>query len=744
VGGVASINTLFDPLTANIPTYMWVSSAPLVNGYTEGKATFALKGGLVNSAANLGGSIGQFNLTFNFDTSLADVSLVASAHQTGGGTRIYTAQGTGLQVGLINSGITIDHISTTSSTGIAGECSAGCETNIAALFSGDHNAQIGAGFHIETMSGTTLAYGVAALNKTSYTAPTPNTIPVLPDSVVDNNPNSLYYYAPAYNVLGAVCSDSGCVVGDINIGMGASFDRSAGANRGSLLTVKQAIDQQGTMVENQSFDRGSLTASNVGKSGDLSWGRLGDGSTSISSAFDNGANNGLSTSRSLIYIVGSSPLSLPATGAAKYSYKGGDNDSGATVNKFDMTFNFDLATVNLDAALQVGSNTVTLRTKDIAGQLGPVGMAFVGGSTLVSASFAIDPTMIQVTDGGSCTAGNNNCVANVKGYFAGAQSSQLGVYYDITGVSLVSKISGVAALDSAGNVLPAPSTIPQPSRGYSVSYSYAGGSGMAAGNDWSGSFGENEITSQRQIFDTNGMLQQSWGEVCVLCDSAVSSVETASRGYTPSTPLAVTPLLNWGRWVGAGVNGSAITVEGVDETLGAGKYLHYITGVATSAAVFQAGTYNNLEATYLFKGGTAATGSDGSTGSIVAGSSIRAVFGSDITQLGLNIGVKMDGSDGAIYRLESGLGTPNSALQVVGSSFNQSNLIVNNAGTGNACASNGCMADINGFFAGQQAQQIGLSYHINDNSIYTPRTVDGVGAFVRPAMTAYNSNNPVD
>jgi carbon monoxide dehydrogenase subunit G len=58
-------------------------------------------------------------------------------------------------------------------------------------------------------------------------------------------------------------------------------------------------------------------------------------------------------------------------------------------------------------------------------------------------------------------------------------------------------------------------------------------------------------------------------------------------------------------------------------------------------------------------------------------------------------------------------------------SSNSGQLTVN--GTGGACSSS-CSSNVGGFFAGQQAQQIGLSYHVSDA---IKGNLEGVGAFGR-------------
>lgn len=725
--GSSTTNTLFSgegQLVLNSNQFQpWITGAPLSTGYNIGSATYSLQNGPSDGVARNDygmGHLNSFNLTYHFSTNLVDLAMEASVYNSQYESVTYVASGNGLSTSLSTDGtFQLSGVSTSASTG-TGLCLSGCSTDINAFFSGSANAQIGASYRINDSSGPG-AYGIAALGQDGYTPP--NTAITLQDSVLDEQ-NPLYYYSPAYSLLGVSCYEGICNSSAINIGMGASFDQGEGSARGGLISVGQAVDE-GSVYESPRFDIGTLKTVSIGTQDALSWGEFTDGSTNNAEIFDIYSPLTLGQGDYLPYIIGLSPTELPVTGAATYSYipgsGSGRNAQGdlASVSQFDITFNFDLATIDLFLALSVGGSSYTVTSN------GPHGSMYVGGSSPYSTVFEMDSSVLSVNGSGICSSGT--CTASIRGFLAGATGSQMGAYYGIDSGNEDMLVRGVAGLTSTG--LNQPASQLSDGKGYSVAFSFFDGSTIAGGNDWSGSGYSDE--SQNQTFDANGGLTQStWntGEgVVTTLDLGSATVDQSSLGRSQPSAIAAAPLLDWGRWY-AGPSGASITADAESRTLDDDTYLHYITGVMTSAAVFQAGTFAGTEATYNYVGGTTATGSDGNTSNSVNGW-LKVNFGSDYSQLSLDLNIAMSDSTG--YNLTN----TGEGINFSGPSFVASGSSLSVTGSGASCTGPGtCSGNISGFFAGQQAQQIGLAYHIQDDGV-TNRTVDGVAAFERGGFT---------
>lgn len=206
-----------------------------------------------------------------------------------------------------------------------------------------------------------------------------------------------------------------------------------------------------------------------------------------------------------------------------------------------------------------------------------------------------------------------------------------------------------------------------------------------------------------------------------LMTTAVDSIGNTrmDRQDALATDAGQVGALKWGRWYTSG--SSPITLDGSPVEIGSTDSLHYIVGPMTPHDAISSAYGQNTTATYTYQGGTPATGNDGTLGSVTAGSTLTITFFS-IPTLTMDIGIDM--ASGNDYQIG---GSAQLSLDSSASKFI--------ASTGTSCSynfgSSSCSASISGFFAGEQAQQIGLGYNINDGS----RVVTGAAAFGSGGIT---------
>lgn len=699
-GGVAAIDQLFNA-SSGLPTRQWIAGIPTSagsTGYTVGQATYSKQGGMVNGTAfNLGGSLDKFDLTYYFSDARADVDLQATVN-TATAPVTFFAKGRGLSdLGVMSSLIEINDISTTSTL-----CSSGCTTNIQAFFVGDQNAQIGAGFHIYNVAAPTtpLAYGVAALGKTNYSAPSPK------DSTYTGS-----YFDPAYAFVGNTCNSVSCDIGNVAMNVGLTFNAETGA-------LHKIDSESGSFTFNS--ERQFLSKS-VGTNGDLDWGILYDGALPTGGVFTEYGSSPIGQQDVLPYIVGKMPVFVPVTGSATYSLVGGAAafntglamTGGASISSFDITFNFDFGTIDVLANLASEGSTYQISSN------GPQGLSTIGLSVQESLSFSLGSLSVTTDNTVACGTEADECGANIKGFFAGNNADQLGVYFNVAHNTGTPVITGVAGLKTLGNT--APPALPESGNGYTVAYSRPYESNVLGGSNWVDLALEEGLN---QTFDSNGLLTKSIGTAqgfVALDKGSLSGGDTGSTAIEPG--MSAAPLLHWGRWYGD--SNVTPTINGSPSTLNAGEYLHYVTGAITNSTVFSQGLLagaNGTTATYTYAGGTQATGTDGSVGDLSG--SIAVSFLPAGASLSLNLAVDM--SDANSTRFEITNATP---IEVAGARFMADSQLTVTTSAGNNC-STGCMANVSGFFAGQQAQQIGLSYNIQDDT----RQISGAGAFARGAI----------
>ncbi|MDI1301652.1 MAG: FecR family protein [bacterium] len=265
-------------------------------------------------------------------------------------------------------------------------------------------------------------------------------------------------------------------------------------------------------------------------------------------------------------------------------------------------------------------------------------------------------------------------------------------------------------------------TIAPDAAGYSLAYANPGNS-VAPGSSgfMGGYYAAGADSSLTNTYDSQGLV------------SAASNPngQNLARNAAIATDTGSSGSLNWGRWTKGD-----ISINGSATTLGANDSLHYVTGPMTPASAFLA-FKPGASATYSLSGGTTATGNDGSTGTLGGNSKIMVSFGATPT-VAIDLDVAMKNSSGASlgnYTLSTLTPVSNLAVDYANTSATgtASFAATGISAGGTACASAGaCSGNISGFFSGQQAQQIGLGYHISDLG----RVVDGAAAFTRGAITA--------
>jgi hypothetical protein len=488
------------------------------------------------------------------------------------------------------------------------------------------------------------------------------------------------------------------------------------------------------------FDSGTLQFASTGGTGSLAWGEFTNGDSAVNNVFET-CNDGcffepvsLTDQDFVPYIVGLAPVSNVGRGTGIYTYQGGTpvrNDFGhvGAITQFVIEVDFDFSTLDLSLGLAMPSlmDAGATNNYSVGTQNGPIAIANLSAGS----SFNLDSSVLDVADtDGTCGSGSSFCNANISGFFAGTNSTQIGAAYEINNYSAASEtISGVAALGLYNNYLP---TAAVSGPGYALTYaktSSAGSDNAFFGYDSVN--GKSALTNTFDTSGTSGMLQADQTTVSgTITRLASDTAQITNNGHISA--------LDWGRWY----NGN-ITVDDVTETLNVTPFqtLHYITGPMTQPGYFSNVTTqygSGATAVYTFQGGTTATGSDGSLGTITSTSALTVAFFSNPT-VTVNLGINMSGGTGnsGLYQINSGPISSN-LFSLNQPSFGATNLSV----TGSACAvSSGCgaTANIHGFFAGAQAQQIGLSYQIVDSG----RTVNGVGAFARGTITPPTTLSPV-
>ncbi|MFN3587407.1 MAG: hypothetical protein ACK4UT_07880, partial [Moraxellaceae bacterium] len=539
------------------------------------------------------------------------------------------------------------------------------------FFSGSLNSQVGVSYGMFGMDGgSTAIKGVAALGKDSYVAPGVS----LPDSTGFD-----------YAVL--ACNDGYCFEPAV---IKAYFDQN-GLTSGAVGTLLSAEYDTGNAIEPY-FARGTLSPVDITTQNGLNWGEFTNGSTSVGNLFGGDPDVTVPNSTYVPYIIGQMSAHGFLTGRASYTYQGGTAPRSTlggtgTLNAFNLTFDFDFNSVDAAFEVAMGSNTYNVVTQ------GPRGLSYLddgGRFALYNESFLVN--------GAAC--GSGAPCALIGGFFAGTGGNQIGVSYEISGTA-DGDITGVAALGSP-TVIAGPSPTPVARNGYSIITSdTVNGTSYPIGQPLTYPDYDGSLTN---TYDGSGALLQ-----------AVGDGETGGllRNSALADSVGRNGNLDWGRWYGNGVTISGFYSSST--TLNTNQSLHYVTGPMSRGgtlddivAAFGAG----VSATYNLAGGTTATSSDGRTGTLSG--SLVVTHNMGTTDIAADLALAM--SSGNSYAMSGNLGLANYVSYFGG----------NLACTG---PSNGCTATVTGFFAGQQAQQVGLGYQVTDSD--TTSITNGAAAFNR-------------
>ncbi|MDP2226911.1 MAG: hypothetical protein Q8J78_05495, partial [Moraxellaceae bacterium] len=208
----------------------------------------------------------------------------------------------------------------------------------------------------------------------------------------------------------------------------------------------------------QSFgvlDRNTAQTDNVGRNGNLDWGRWYGDDAQITGV-NEGGNLTLGTNQSLHYITG--PMSssealhnivnLHGQGAqATYTLAGGttasstDGRTGTLTGQLTVSFDYSSSSMSADLGLNMSSgNSYTLTGSGISiSNFQPV---------FAASSEAQNPSLGCMSSGFS-----TSCSANISGFFSGAQAQQIGLAYDVFDNSTGSVTNGAAAFNQ-GTITP--------------------------------------------------------------------------------------------------------------------------------------------------------------------------------------------------------------------------------------------------------------------------------------------------
>jgi hypothetical protein len=213
--------------------------------------------------------------------------------------------------------------------------------------------------------------------------------------------------------------------------------------------------------------------------------------------------------------------------------------------------------------------------------------------------------------------------------------------------------------------------------GYTMAYTYR--------NSTNSGQTQSPSSSVNAVFNNLGQLiKYSYG------------TDSGAMGAAVPTFSATDGIISWGRWDGnTDPNGSLSLQPGT---------FHYVIGIPT-AVIPTSGS-----ATYNLMGHTNPTASDGSTGYTVTGSLI-VNFGPTASSANINLGISNSGNSFVANQ---------SSLTITGSTWSGSLPT-----TGTSCVS--CSTSVSGFFAGANAERVGLSYLM----AVPTGNINGVAAFAK-------------
>lgn len=508
------------------------------------------------------------------------------------------------------------------------------------------------------------------------------------------------------------------------------FDQTGAATG----TVGGLIDLYGYGISSSGFANyfriGDMQLVNSGTIGALSWGEFTNGTSSTNQIFDcidGCAPITLTDADYLPYVVGTAPNGNLGKGTATYTLQGATpvRDSlgnAGTLDNFEIRVNLDFASVEakFELSMPVQTNPASPDIDYLVSTAAPVSLYNLG----TSSTFSLNSSMLTVTDStGACAVSAGGCSAWINAFFAGDASSQVGASYGVTDSLNALSVSGVAALGLSGYNS---ATVLDSGPGYTLAYAGPTGYAVLGGYTAFDTSTYTQLdTSLTNTFDANGTLVSATAS-----DGLGNTLTLMDRGGATGIEGGQAGGLKWGRWYNSGTAAIPVVSNGLPGTLAPGESLAYLTGPMTQPDIFGgivAGYGQGTTATYTFQGGTTAIGNDGTSGTVRAGSKLDASFYTSTSawaQLAMDMNVDMKNGDN--YHLT---GSTSSLPGTSGATFS---FIAGNssscAGGAAAGSTSGCSANVQGFFAGQQAQQIGLSYQIDDLS---GRKVTGAAAFGR-------------
>lgn len=738
--GAATSNNLFmapNPLALSDSEHLaYIIGMPTTQLLPKGFATYTLQGATPARDTQTGevGSVDNFVMRLNLDYASLDaflrismpsntytVSTLSSVALSGSGGMldIGAAGVAGSGAGSTGFNLYSYQLGVTDSNGAcaSGSGSGSCSASIQGFFAGPGGSQIATSYSLYTANNS--ISGVAALGLGSLQA----NAPYLPDSSAGVG----YLIASPSNLSLPLQQGTG---------ISATFDKT-GSTTGTIGGLQSANFSTWISTSSSyagSFDSGTLKVVNSGTIGALTWGEFTDGSTSNNTIFQctSGCSGalGLDNTQFIPYVVGVAPNGNLGKGTATYTLQGRTpaRDSilgrSGTLDNFVVKLNLDFATVEagfnvtlpaatvdssiLAATVSLPGNTYQVRTD------GPVSILNLG----TAPGFSLNSSQLLVTDSnGACSSGSfsSACNAGITAFFAGEGSQQIGASYWLEdfGSSYSASISGVAALGLSAQDTNA---VLGSGAGYSVAFAAPQYTGI------NGGFVDQSLTVN---FDTSQLMTTATG-----FDPATSTygVTLMDRQTALAADVGQVGTLKWGRWYTTSATPVVVTAGGSDVQVASNQSLHYIVGPMTQPAIFPGIVQaygEGATATYTYQGGSNATGSDGVLGSVTAGSTLTMTFSNVNPTLAMDIGIDMQ--SGNDYQIG---GIAQLGLDASASKFSAI------SGSGASCTiaggSTGCSAQLSGFFAGQQAQQIGLGYRVDDGN----RVVNGAAAFGRGAVSS--------
>ena len=156
-------------------------------------------------------------------------------------------------------------------------------------------------------------------------------------------------------------------------------------------------------------------------------------------------------------------------------------------------------------------------------------------------------------------------------------------------------------------------------------------------------------------------------------------------------------------------------INDATQTLTGNESIHYLIGQATFGTTMANLLSQGGSATYTLAGHTTPTTKDSFSGIATLGTSISGTLTADFGQSSLQLAMEVI-SGSSLYNISG-------SIEILGATFSAFGLGTTLNGIN--CFSY-CGTDVSGFFAGTQAESIGLTYKITDNfSTYT----QGAAAF---------------